>query len=91
MTGVEQGGFGPLGSHIRLVNKSLLWARAEDQPHFPTKLQFRLLEIEKKLPPSLSLSSSPGHNLTAWILIFSATLGEIIDYLISRKTRLSSG
>ena len=32
-----------------------------------------------------------GHNLTAWILIFSATLSEIIDYLISRKTRLSSG
>ena len=44
------------------VNKSLLWARAEDQPQFPTKLQFllRLLETEKKLLPSLSVSSSPA-------------------------------
>ena len=40
------------------VNKSLLWARAEDQPHFPTELEFRLLQIEKKPDPSLSVSSS---------------------------------
>ena len=62
MTGVEQRGFDPPPFPHQAVNKSLLWARAEDQPHFPTKLQFllRLLEIEKKLLPSLSVSSSPA-------------------------------
>ena len=73
------------------VNKSLLWARAQDQTHFPTKLHSSFSRDQEAAPSSLSVSSSPGHKLTAWILIFSATPSEIIDYLISRKTRLSSG